>query len=383
MPRKNTTIEDPALTRALRIIKETATPDDSLVSEYSALADSYKKLLKKFHKTIVISDSYEAQHQEILRKLEETTYKYRQLKDVALPICMYCKKIRSDDDYWQQLETFFLKHADIMFSHGICPDCFKTYYEKMGVTKKKVSIPNTVAVEQTSTLTARKPVEDDALREMRALVRQGAFDGNPLSPEVEQFVEKYGKLLRRFNKIVSISDSYQSQLMELNTRLELMSRIDLLTGLSNRWDMLTRLESEKSRAERHGTTFSVIFADIDLFKSVNDTHGHMAGDRVLSSLANTLRSCLRSEDICSRWGGDEFLVILPETDLLTARLVAEKLLNKVREATILWEGKKISVTMSMGYGTYSPGMSIDQFVKQVDDALYNAKAVGRDRILAV
>jgi diguanylate cyclase (GGDEF)-like protein len=296
---------------------------------------------------------------------------------------MYCKKIRSDDDYWQRLETFFRTHADIMFSHGICPDCIKTAYDKMGMSGKAVPLPENPAARHQAATAERQPVEDETLREMRALVRQHAFDGTPVSPEVEQFVEKYGKLLRRFNKIVSISDSYQSQLRELNARLELMARTDLLTGLANHWEMVTRLASEKNRAERNGKAFSIVLADIDHFKRVNDTHGHLAGDRVIRAIADTLRTSLRREDICSRWGGEEFLIILPETDLQRAGTVAEKLVARVRRAEIPWEGHSIRVTVSIGYGVIEPGMGVDELIRLVDDALYSAKAAGRDRISAV
>ncbi|MEI6206992.1 MAG: diguanylate cyclase [Desulfuromonadales bacterium] len=381
MPRKKISMEDPELTRALGILNEAAS-DVELFTEYVALVGGYKKLLRKFNKTVIISDSYESQLQDISRKLEETAQKYIQLKNVALPICMYCKKIRSDNDYWQQLETFFSSHVDIMFSHGICPDCIKNAYDKMGLPRK-AAISGDSAIVPPATPAGREPAEDEALREMRALVRQSAFDGNPLSPKVEQFVEKYGKLLRRFNKIVSIGDSYQSQLMELKSRLELMARTDLLTGLANRWEMTARLDAEKSRSERHGKNFSILLADIDYFKNINDTHGHLAGDRMLRALADTLRVSLRGEDICSRWGGEEFLVILPETDLRKAGSVAEKLLKKVRNTSVQWEGQSIRATMSIGYGVFVPGMSIDRFIRQVDEALYNAKAAGRDRIATV
>ncbi len=379
MPRNKTTIEDPALNHALGIIAEGASQDVDIFAEYVALASGYKKLIRKFQKTLVISDSYEAQHQDVSKKLEEVTYKYRQLKDVALPICMYCKKIRSDDDYWQQLEAFFLKHADIMFSHGICPDCFKTYFKKMGEPRKKVPDSNVIGIKQRGSQSARTPDEDNALREMRARIRQCAFDGKPLSPDVEQFVVNYGKLLRRFNKTVSISDSYQSQMMELNARLELLTRTDFLTGLANRWDMVTRLELEKHRSERYGKVFSILFADIDSFKRINDTYSHSVGDQVLRAIANTLRTSLRREDVCSRWGGEEFLILLPETDSQTAGSVAEKLLKKVRNTAVPCGDHTIKVTMSIGYGSFSHGMSIDRFITQVDDALHNAKTAGRDR----
>lgn len=382
MPRKKKTVEDPTLTRALKVMEAGALPDADLAAEFATLAESYGKLLRKFNKTLVISDAYEAQHQAMAKKLEEATWKYRQLKDVALPICMYCKKIRSDDDYWQRLETFFCNHADIMFSHGICPDCIKTAYEKMGMNRRAMPLPDAAVTGQPAASPERQPVEDDALREMRALVRRSAFDGSPVAPEVEQFVEKYGKLLRRFSKIVSISDSYQSQLRELNARLELMARTDLLTGLANHWEMVMRLAAEQSRSERNGKVFSIVLADIDHFKKVNDTHGHQAGDRVIRGIADTLRTNIRREDICSRWGGEEFLIILPEADLPRAGAVAAKLLAKVRNTVVPWDGRDIRVTVSIGYGTSEPGMSVDELIRRVDDALYSAKAAGRDRFAA-
>ncbi|BBA70063.1 diguanylate cyclase [Geobacter sulfurreducens] len=382
MPRKKKTVEDPALTRALKVMEAGALPDADLAAEFAILTESYGKLLRKFNKTLVISDAYEAQHQAMAKKLEEATWKYRQLKDVALPICMYCKKIRSDDDYWQRLETFFCNHADIMFSHGICPDCIKTAYEKMGMNRRAMPLPDAAVAGQPAASPERQPVEDDVLREMRALVRRSAFDGSPVAPEVEQFVEKYGKLLRRFNKIVSISDSYQSQLRELNARLELMARTDLLTGLANHWEMVMRLAAEQSRSERNGKVFSIVLADIDHFKKVNDTHGHQAGDRVIRGIADTLRTNIRREDICSRWGGEEFLIILPEADLPRAGAVAAKLLAKVRNTVVPWDGRDIRVTVSIGYGTSEPGMSVDELIRRVDDALYSAKAAGRDRFAA-
>ena len=117
-------------------------------------------------------------------------------------------------------------------------------------------------------------------------------------------------------KILLISDGYQARLMDLNTRLNLLAHTDGLTGLSNRQDAMEKLEAESSRAERHGGRFSVVIADVDDFKLVNDTLGHEAGDRLLSHLGRVFRSTMRREDTCARWGGEEFLFLLPETAVL-------------------------------------------------------------------
>jgi len=219
---------------------------------------------------------------------------------------------------------------------------------------------------------------DDVLLEMKAMLRQCLDEGNSLAPGLKRITERYGKLLKRFNKVVSISDSYQSQLMELKARLEVVARTDLLTGLANRREIMNRLESERYRAERYGTIFSLLIGDLDHFKSINDSFGHLAGDMTLKMVSETLQSILRVGDCCGRWGGEEFMIILPETDLQKACLVAAKLISGISEAKIYWERETISVSMSFGVGSYTLGLSIDEYIKQVDDALYAAKAGGRN-----
>jgi diguanylate cyclase (GGDEF)-like protein len=386
MARRKTKIPatDPALERAGRILAEPSAPPADLMAEYGALAESYRLLLRKLNKTLVISDTYQVQLREMMKRIEDTTYKYRQLKDVALPLCIYCKNIRTDNDYWQRLETYFGTHAEIMFSHGICPECIKSTTRQLGAWQQKEGFPDIPASSEPPAVnTARKPVDDEMLKELRNLLQESVTTGNPLTPELERVVGKHTKLLRRFNKIVSISDGYQSQLMDLKSRLEFSARTDLLTGLANRWEIMARLESEKSRSERYHQRFSIMISDLDHFKEINDNHGHMAGDRVLRAIAEILRAHIRAEDFCGRWGGEEFLIILPETDLPKARSVADKLLANVRKTAVPWEGRKISATMSIGIGVFRPGMNIDECLKQVDDALFVAKSGGRDRVMMV
>jgi diguanylate cyclase (GGDEF)-like protein len=154
--------------------------------------------------------------------------------------------------------------------------------------------------------------------------------------------------------------------------------IDPLTGLINRRELMNRFISEKGRAERHGTSFCIIIADIDHFKRVNDTFGHIAGDRILKGVSDSLTSAIRTEDILGRLGGEEFLLILPETDLDAAAVVAEKIRSTVGNLATGWEGKIISVTISMGIAQFRPGMDMDECVGLADAALYSAKAGGRN-----
>ncbi len=221
---------------------------------------------------------------------------------------------------------------------------------------------------------------DDVFIDLQAIHRQFLEEANPLATRLGRIMDKYEKLYQRFNKVVTISDGYQSQLMELKVRLEITSHTDMLTGLANRRELMARLDSEKNRSDRYGAVFSVIIGDIDYFKSVNDRFGHLVGDIVLKVVAETLQSFIRVGDCCGRWGGEEFMIILPETCLDSACLVADKLLSGIRDAKIVWEGEPISVTMSFGVGVFTQCSGIDQLISQVDDALYAAKARGRNTV---
>jgi two-component system, cell cycle response regulator len=162
--------------------------------------------------------------------------------------------------------------------------------------------------------------------------------------------------------------------------LQCAARTDHLTGLANRWELMSRFNSEKGRSERHGIPFTIIIADIDLFKNINDTFGHIAGDRVLKGVSDTITALIRVEDVCGRWGGEEFLLILPNTALDAAVIVAEKLRYAVSELAIEWEDRKIAVTISMGVGAFKPGMGMNECIQPVDSALYHAKNAGRNRV---
>jgi diguanylate cyclase len=373
---------DAVLDKTEKVLARAISPDTDMTVEYRELVESYRKLHHKLHKTLFISDSYQQQSRELAIKLDQSTLKLRQLSEVALPICTCCHKIRTNDDYWERLESFFIKHTDILFSHGICPECIKTTYGKLGEQIAARSTPTPSSPSSTLKPKASpQPPQDEIVREMRDILERVKADDDPLIPDIERIVGKYEKLRRRFDKIVSISDSYQSQLRDFNLRLELMARTDLLTGLANRWEMVQRLEMEKSRSERHNKKFSLILADIDTFKEINDTYGHLAGDRVLKEIASRIKNICRAEDLCVRWGGDEFLVLVVETDLKRAMIVAEKISRAVRETPVSGEQRRIPITLSVGVGEFVRGNSIDEFINRVDAALYSAKRAGRDRVM--
>ena len=160
--------------------------------------------------------------------------------------------------------------------------------------------------------------------------------------------------------------------------LHTASITDGLTGLYNRRHLLERLASEIGRSRRHDHPLSVILFDLDGFKGINDRYGHRIGDEVLVGVAGLLRSLARETDISGRYGGEEFLVILPDTDAREAATLA----NRIREAikTLTWSEPALKVTISGGIGEYL-GTDIDELIERADQKLYRAKAAGRDRII--
>ena len=153
---------------------------------------------------------------------------------------------------------------------------------------------------------------------------------------------------------------------------------DLLTGLYNRRKLESLLELEIGRAQRYGRSFSLALLDIDGFKAINDAHGHDMGDAVLRRLGDVFRERLRDSDLTGRWGGEEFVVLLPETDPPGALQVAETLRGAIAATAFAPVGQ---VTISLGVAGYREGDTLDQLLQRADQALYRAKAAGRNRAM--
>lgn len=173
--------------------------------------------------------------------------------------------------------------------------------------------------------------------------------------------------------------------VKLNEALETISEMastDELTGINNRRALLEKLEHEQSRCSRGGTCFSVCLVDVDFFKRINDTFGHSAGDLVLKDLAQLMSDCLRSIDCVGRYGGEEFLLILPQTPLDKALLKAEKLRESVESMRFDGIQKGFSITVSIGVVEYRSKEKVEQTIARADLALYAAKDGGRNRIVS-
>ena len=205
----------------------------------------------------------------------------------------------------------------------------------------------------------------------------GPYSFGTLSLVAPQFGEE--------QRITAASLASQAVVALENARLhrivERQALVDGLTGLANRRQCETLLATELARAERFEDSLAVVMADLDDFKDVNDRHGHPAGDVVLREFADVLRETLREADVAGRWGGEEFVLVLPGTDVAGAVRLAERVRSELRNRAILApDGTPISITASFGVAAFPQAPNEQKLVAAADRALYAAKRAGKDRV---
>ena len=178
-------------------------------------------------------------------------------------------------------------------------------------------------------------------------------------------------------------DKAQTELQQKQRELERLTRQDGLTGLFNRNTFVELSRRELDRAQRQGSATTILLLDLDHFKRVNDTWGHPAGDAVLRHVATLASTTVRSTDLVGRLGGEEFIVLLPNTSAEAGRRLAEKLRVRLEASVVLWEGTRIPVTASIGLSntTVEEKRDFDTLYTEADKALYLAKQRGRNRVV--
>jgi diguanylate cyclase (GGDEF)-like protein len=218
-------------------------------------------------------------------------------------------------------------------------------------------------------LTARESTDD-----VVSALELGAHDylRKPFEP---------GELRARVTAALRVK-TLQDELQRRNEELDRLSRIDALTGLANRRHMEHEAHRLFAAARRRSEPVGACMVDLDRFKSINDTHGHPAGDEVLKAAAGRIEGAVRAEDIVGRWGGEEFLVLLVSANVQTASTVGERIRAAVGARSIaLPDGSEVSVTASVGYASARED-GPDQLIARADRALYAAKHAGRNQTAA-
>ncbi len=172
------------------------------------------------------------------------------------------------------------------------------------------------------------------------------------------------------------------QIQALNLELARQAARDSLTGMFNRRSFMLELDRELARVRRGGTVLSVAMFDLDHFKDLNDAHGHQAGDEVLRGIAACMQATVRQPDILGRYGGEEFVLLMPDTDAGMAMRVCERIRVEVQMNGVEWNGRRLSITISGGVAAFAlHGMAADTLIAAADAALYAAKHAGRNRVL--
>lgn len=217
-------------------------------------------------------------------------------------------------------------------------------------------------------LTGRSDM-DDVVTALRA----GAHDYLKKPFETPELLARVGSALQ--------VKQLQDELRLRNAELEHLSRTDPLTGLYNRRHLDEQLDRVHNDSVRHRDTLCVLLCDLDHFKQVNDTFGHPSGDQVLRVFAERLRNELRAGDVAGRWGGEEFLIILPRTDHHDGSVLAERIRSATASELIMADGQQIGVTISAGLAV-GPADSATTVIELADDCLYQAKAAGRNRTVS-
>jgi len=191
-----------------------------------------------------------------------------------------------------------------------------------------------------------------------------------------------------FSTFASVTLYYQSNveaaerhLREANSRLDELANKDPLTDLHNRRTIVERIDDQENRSHDDGKQFSIIMADIDHFKLFNDRYGHQFGDLVLVQISKLLKNATRSKDVVARWGGEEFLVLLPETGGIEAKEVAERMRIAISSSPFYIDDIDVQITMTFGVAECTTNLGINECIDLADKALYQGKKNGRDQVI--
>jgi len=231
-------------------------------------------------------------------------------------------------------------------------------------------------LEEGRTLPFAPTIHDSTIRSVLLVPLMVENKGTGVMGMVEPTAGKFD--IDRLSVLTTIAQ--QAAVAIENARHYQLATVDQLTGLYLRHHFMQRLADERTRSQRYRTPFGVLMLDLDTFKEINDRHGHNVGDRFLRQSADAIRQSLRGSDIACRWGGDEFCVLLPQTEVEAARATAERIRKGIEALSPSLVG--IRATASVGIATYPTDFdgNVEDLVKRADQALYRAKREGKDRV---
>lgn len=170
----------------------------------------------------------------------------------------------------------------------------------------------------------------------------------------------------------------EEELIRAYKKMDILAHTDDLTQLSNRRDMMEKIHYEQVRFQRNAVPFSIAIGDLDGFKKINDRYGHEAGDETLKQIATILRNSIRQQDVVSRWGGEEFMLLYPKTDMRGAEIITDKIRRQIEKKEFYYEDQIFHITITFGIAAYNRTMDIDSCIRLADEALYRGKRSGKN-----
>jgi diguanylate cyclase (GGDEF)-like protein len=190
------------------------------------------------------------------------------------------------------------------------------------------------------------------------------------------------EIARKHGEILTLNNELEERVMERTAQLRELASREPLTGLYNRRHFSETLARRLSEAKRYGTELSLLMTDMDDFKTVNDSHGHQLGDELLMLAARTISRQLRAADVAARYGGDEFMILVPHSDASQAQALASRIIDHFHaECRAKYPQIRISLSVGIASITECNAASDDEFIRAADRALYEAKSLGKNRIV--
>jgi diguanylate cyclase (GGDEF)-like protein len=305
-------------------------------------------------------------------------------ESIYVPIKYHHRDDSIPDEYRRQVEVLRLSNNLSAIYHGgqsvdNVLKVRKRFKTAFGVQED--------AVEKLIDAVARKSIEILATFEIPpGDMRPFSMILQEANEELSNLNTSYEMLVIELRQAKEKAETLADELHNANVKLHELVFCDALTGLYNHRFFQEAMDRELDRSKRYKRELSLILFDIDHFKKINDTYGHLVGDRVLVALSRTTEQSVREADIIARYGGEEFAVILPETDFNATRAVAERLRRDIENLHIDVDGVKVKVTVSVGYTSYSHSATIQDkraVIGMADKALYIAKQSGRNMVHAL
>jgi len=244
------------------------------------------------------------------------------------------------------------------------------------IAELKTQFETELKTQKIKLLERDKKIQDLSLNRQH-LIRNVLFTGLGI---LLLFLALLGLGYREKTQAHNMIASKNNDLNEAYRKLDLTARVDPLTGLHNRRELMLRFEEEKHRTERKKGSLAVVLTDVDNFKYVNDTRGHDCGDMVLCDVATLIREVVRKQDCVGRWGGEEFLLLLPDTEIIGAVELAEKIRVRLENHLFRYDSQEFHITMTLGVSTSKLNEGLQETVKRADQALYNGKRNGKNRV---